>query len=370
VDQVFLFTLLAIFAAALFGSYFNRRTRDRCLRDFGGFHTTVELREGKTVWGLLEVYPNGVELLYPTPHRDLDGHLETSTIFVGEQLAQVQAVCRYQDELTPPRQELRRREIERASHPSSARRLGRHLRNFLNTFRDAFQQSLGFSLTRLKASTAILQNDAHFAQLGQSVLSIAHSAYEPVLERYLNRRVVVEEKRGDAWVERAGILKAYTAHWIELLDVRVAQEQRLDLTHPERLRLLRDLDFVVRIERSAESKTGILLELRISNLGSGAVRLLSLEGQGYAHRLDVAVSPGATLDLRFHDLPPELLSGIELEQLPRELRLLRESVEDDEEPAAPLQLDGLPAVELVLQGKREVDLCLPRSYALLRHGGG
>jgi len=90
----------------------------------------------------------------------------------------------------------------------------------------------------------------------------------------------------------------------------------------------------------------------------------------YAHRLDVDVSPGASHDLRFHDLPPELLSGIEPAQLPRELRLLRESVEDDAEPAAPLQLEGLPAVELVLQAEREVDLCLPRGHALLRHGGG
>jgi len=371
-DQVFLFTLLAIFGAALFGTYFNRRTRDRCLKDFRGFHTTALLRDGKAVWGLLEVYPSGIELLYPTPHRDREGHLETSTILVQEQLAQIQAVHRYHDELTPERQEQRLLEIERASRPSATRRLVRRLRNFLNTFRDAFQQSLGFSLSRFKASTgaALLQQDAHLNQLGQSVLSVAASAYEPVLERYLNRRVVVEERQGQRWIERAGVLKEYTSQWIEIVDVRIAEQQRLDLAAPERLRLLRDLDFVVRLEQSRDSKSGVRLALEIANLGAKTVHLLGLEADGYSHRLDLELAAGSRRSLAIDDLPPELVADVSCEALPCEISLLRESVEADQRPDAIGQPNLLPEVELVIQAEREVDLCLPRTHALLRHGGG
>ncbi len=68
-DSIFIATLLFIFVTALVGTYIQRRSRDLCLNDFTGFNVTIEMNDGKCVWGRLNVFFNSVELLYPTPHQ-------------------------------------------------------------------------------------------------------------------------------------------------------------------------------------------------------------------------------------------------------------------------------------------------------------
>lgn len=55
-DSIFIATLLLIFVTALVGTYIQRRSRDLCLKDFTGFNVTVEMNDGKCVWGRLNVF--------------------------------------------------------------------------------------------------------------------------------------------------------------------------------------------------------------------------------------------------------------------------------------------------------------------------
>lgn len=55
-DSIFIATLLLIFVTALVGTYIQRRNRDLCLKDFAGFNVTVEMNDGKCVWGRLNVF--------------------------------------------------------------------------------------------------------------------------------------------------------------------------------------------------------------------------------------------------------------------------------------------------------------------------
>jgi len=47
------------------------------------------------------------------------------------------------------------------------------------------------------------------------------NAYEPILERYIGQYVVLEITRGDTVEEEYGILKEYSAKYVELLNVKV-----------------------------------------------------------------------------------------------------------------------------------------------------
>ena len=51
------------------------------------------------------------------------------------------------------------------------------------------------------------------------VIGSVDTAYEPLLEKYIGHRVVAEFVHGDQPVELVGVLKDYTADFIELLDV-------------------------------------------------------------------------------------------------------------------------------------------------------
>ena len=45
------------------------------------------------------------------------------------------------------------------------------------------------------------------------------TSYEPLLERYIGHRVILEVLKGDAVIKYAGVLKDYTAEFIEVMDV-------------------------------------------------------------------------------------------------------------------------------------------------------
>jgi len=43
-------TIGLIFLVTLIGAYIRSRIKDRCLKDFVGFHVTIEREDGKLIW--------------------------------------------------------------------------------------------------------------------------------------------------------------------------------------------------------------------------------------------------------------------------------------------------------------------------------
>ena len=128
-DNAFELTIIFIFLAAIIGAILRSRARDRTLCDFQGFRATLEFKGGKLVWGDLRVFPNGVTLRYAKPHKDEDGHIETSTILYKDEFGTIQAIYRCHDDLTPFNMQRRLKDIERTYNPSVFRRARRSARN-------------------------------------------------------------------------------------------------------------------------------------------------------------------------------------------------------------------------------------------------
>lgn len=51
------------------------------------------------------------------------------------------------------------------------------------------------------------------------------TSYEPLLEKYIGQKVVLELIRGDAVLKYSGILKDYTAEFMEMMDVDYKTDQ-------------------------------------------------------------------------------------------------------------------------------------------------
>lgn len=366
-DNALPLTLGFIFLAAFVGIVFQRRRRDRCLKDFEAFRVTIELGDGKLVWGRLSVFPNGIELFYPEPNPDDAGHDEYSFVVFGEQLKQVRAIYRYHDELSETHQAERIAEVERSYRPTPVRRTLRWLRNLLNTFGDAFSQSMGAWLASAKktsGSTVIQSQDKQLQKIGTTVLDAAGNSYEPILERYIGRRVVVEELRGEEWIEHAGILKEYTAQYIEVLDIKENSDFTFSLSRLERMQMNRNLDFIVAPLRNGDDLVGV--SLSVENHGQADVVVKRCEGPGFSKEIGALLRPGATLTEEITELPPGALGrqSILLERLE-----LRADQRLGEVALIPDRAPVLPDIRLIVQAARAVDLIMPRSRAILRHGG-
>lgn len=369
-DSLFFLTISVIFISAVIGVYTRRRSLDGCLKDFAGYQVTIELTDGRLIWGRLAVFSSGIELVYRDSHRDQRGHEETSYVLFPSEFDQIQAIYRYHDELAPERQKERRLDIERTYHPGFFRRTRRGLRNFFNTFRDAFNQSLGVAMSQVKKGqgAAVLKSqNKNIAAIGDTMLGSVANAYEPIMERYIGHRVVLEESRGSEIMEHPGILKEYTSTWIEILDSQHLAEHEFSLKAPEQLTLNRDLDFVV-IKRSDTSDSGWVM--RVENHGAESVFCKRLIAGDWAEDVGMLLPANGSAEFPLVQLPETELAALANEALPNPIAFrAQKRLKEGEVMITPDQSAHLPNLVLVVEAAREVDLCLPRRCAVLRHGG-
>jgi len=246
VENALLLTLLFIFGGALVTALLRSRSRDRCLKDFHGYHVNIELLD-KRVWGKLEVYSAGLELIYDAPHDDADGHQEFSSLFFQPDLGDVVSIYRFQDELSDAHRQQREREVARSWNPTLWARWSRRCWNILSMFRDACIEAMGAVVSQVRKTSGaglVAQQSGHIETTGKTLIQdFASNAYEPLLERQIGRRVVVEYRKADRW-EIVGILREYSDQYLELMDVALPtgspdHGRVVDMILPRRLSVVR-----------------------------------------------------------------------------------------------------------------------------------
>ena len=136
----------------------------------------------------------------------------------------------------------------------------------------------------------------------------------------------------------------------------------------------RKMDFNLHLERKSDDENQINFALEITNRDDKDITISHIkDSEGYRHQLDKSLMPGDSINLILNNLPDNCLSGIDLELLPISLSLiaperqdtrLSEGDDDQEE----IQFPALPDLTLVFDTFRDVDIYIPRSKGLLRHG--
>jgi hypothetical protein len=320
-DNTLLITLAVLLAGAVISGFLKGRQKDRVLKDFGDYHVTLETLKGRLVWGELHLLATGIELIYPSDVQD-EHHIETSYLLYKDEFPQIQAIYRYLDEMAGPQWKRRQRELQRTFHPRLWRRLQRHSRNFLNTMSDSLTQAVGIVIGYVQGSTKKLSSgsDQYLSKVSESIIGYAGTKYDPLLERYVGTKVVVEVTEGDRVYEHIGILKDYTADYLEILDVQYPREAQLEVGQQDECREERNM----RVTRKGDS-------LVVSNIGETSLLVQQL-------RLGDQVEPvQAVLDkddeLTLH-VPPGAAQG---------------------------------KIEIDAKVIRQLDWILPRAHALIRH---
>lgn len=321
INSPLLVTLAVLLAGALISGYLKGRRKDRCLNAFAGYHITLERVDGRLVWGELVLHSTGLELIYRSDVQD-EYHIETSYIMYKDEFPQMQALYRYCDQMGGEQWERRQRELETSFHPTLLRRLERRARNFLNLVSDSLSQAIGILVGQIQSSTQAMSagSEEYLSGLGANIIGYVGTKYDPLLERYVGTKVVVEVTEGDMVYEHVGILKDYTADYLEILDVHYPSQTALRMDEDEDCREEQNL----RLRREGAT-------LFVTNLGETSLFLQ---------------------ELRIVD----------------EVKPLHAVLDRDDEIELHLPEDVLMAdVELRAQVIRRLDWILPRSHALIRH---
>jgi hypothetical protein len=220
---------LAIFGGALLVSVVQRYARDICLLNFDDEHVLVQMKDGKWLWGKLQVHSKALEMIYTRPVRTAAGYGLLTRIFYEQNIPDIAFLLRPEPAPGSAAYDAWAKEMQRLRHPPLIHRLARGLRNVFNMLRNAFSESVALVVGVVKQRTAVGKIsgvDRHATEAGQKLLATIPASYEPILEHYLSREVAVETYRETAnpnagYIERVGVLAEYSDKFLYLRDVQI-----------------------------------------------------------------------------------------------------------------------------------------------------
>jgi hypothetical protein len=208
----------------------NRRMRDRCLKDFDGFLSTMLDKNGKRLWGRLKVFTTGLEFSYRVEHLDEEGHIETSSILYKQEFEKIFMVVRFHDELSEKNQARRIRQLNRSFHPKLHRRLARSTRNLMVNLKDALTDITSAVVSSVSSATpaakAFTSQQRQLTRAQTELVGYAGTAYDPILEKHIGSQIVIEiTNPANVVEEHVGVLKEYSANFLEVMGVKYKDKE-------------------------------------------------------------------------------------------------------------------------------------------------
>lgn len=230
-----------LFAAATITAIASRRKRDRCLKYFNREPVMILMQSGKWIWGRFNAYPKAMELVFENPETDESGIRKASYVLYNPEVDGIKKIIQPPPKSGTKEHERWQQEIRRIANPSLFRRLRRWVWNIFNTLRDAVSQSLSMLIGSMKKTTPmgkVAGADKRAGEIGSTLLGTIPNAYEPVLEKYLSKQVVVEMLQDGNVIEFAGLLQEYSGKYLLLRNVAYKPDLETGQPHPERFDII------------------------------------------------------------------------------------------------------------------------------------
>jgi hypothetical protein len=247
-NNLFWATVFVIFLITIVTALLRRLAKDKALKLLHEYHTAIFHEQRVTAWGDLWVFSQGVELLFDEPFKTRRGLVKTSALLYDDEFAGLVAFTRSVHGLTDAERHERHEQIRRTFQPNFYHRSRRGLRNLVNTMRDAISKTASLVIGRMatpaagSAGAVISTQAGDINALTGSVIHLAANAYEPILERYIGKAVVVEiavpqlpgmvpPPPGMAnTVEFPGYLVDYTARFLAVFNVHHTPVETIEIT--------------------------------------------------------------------------------------------------------------------------------------------
>jgi small nuclear ribonucleoprotein (snRNP)-like protein len=233
--------MVLLFIAATITAIAARRKKDRCLKFFQQEPVMILMQSGKWIWGRFMAYPKTLELVFEHPTKDETGIRKASYVLYTPEVDGIKKIIQPPPESGTKEHTRWQKEIKRVANPSLIRRFRRWVWNVFNTLRDAVSQSLSMVIGSMKKATPmgkVSGADKRAGEIGDTLLGTIPNAYEPVLEKYLSKQVVVEMLEEGVVVEFAGLLQEYSEKYLLLRNVAYTPNLDIGEQHPDRFDII------------------------------------------------------------------------------------------------------------------------------------
>lgn len=228
-SSTLIITIGSIFVASLIIILIKGRKKDRTLKFFHKFHSIVGMEDSSTMWGILMVYNNGIEVLYDQPYQSHRSK-QLSYMLYNAEVDNLQILIRYEKNMNNIQREKRRKQVNKLINRGWLVRTRRFISNLFNRLKDAVRKTIAVAIGQIyktkniqRWSTIRLEGER---ATGDIINTIEDNLYEQMLEKYIGKLVAVDikctsasTKEKNAFVELQGYLAEYSDKFIAIVNV-------------------------------------------------------------------------------------------------------------------------------------------------------
>ena len=233
----FTITIIIISVSGFIGAFIKGKSKDRCLKQLNKKNIHILRIKKKDLWGTLNLEANCMEITF-----DNNTNKKNLILYKNEYVS-INKIIRFTETLNEKEKKERELEYLKTKSPSYFRRLKRKIVIFFNITKDAIFELSETMLSKTKLSKL---NQTEFVESikTHSSKSATISSYQPLWERYIGKKIILEQTIDDIKTEYSGILKEYSANYIYLFDVSFdngEKTQDCDIIYPRENSVIRHL---------------------------------------------------------------------------------------------------------------------------------
>ena len=121
-------------------------------------------------------------------------------------------------------------EMHKILHPNFLQKTQRLILTFYNMLKDAFGQAAKAIIGALSKDTSfskVKDSNKRIEEVRSGLTELVPNAWEPILEKYRGRRVVIERKGADSIIYESGVLEDYSSKYLLLREVVINEPELL-----------------------------------------------------------------------------------------------------------------------------------------------
>ena len=238
----FTITIIIISLSGFIGAFIKGKKKDRCLKELNQSNIHIIKINGKEkeesdILGQLNIESNCMEI------KLNDNTKKENLILYKNEYVSINKIIRYTELQNEKEKKERQIEFNKITNPSLFRKMKRTIIIFFNITKDAIFELSETMLSKTKLSSL---NQTEFVESIKSHTSQSAtiSSYQPIWERYIGKKVVLEQIIDNIKTEYSGILKEYSGDYILLYDVNFKNKSQIknsDILFPRENSVIRNL---------------------------------------------------------------------------------------------------------------------------------
>jgi len=223
-SSTFFVTTLIIFLVSVVVLIINFRKKDRALKIFDKSHVIICMEDGVTIWGVLNIFKQGLEVIYNKPYHTHNNDQNSYMLYSGD-INYIQIIIRNTHNLSDDQMAKRQKQIKKIINKGWIVRKIRTVTNFINRLKDAIRKAIiliiGQTYKSKKANSWSSIKKEGEQGTEQVINVIEDNLFEQMLEKYIGKFVAVDMRctsSDEDIIELQGFLADYSNKFVAIIN--------------------------------------------------------------------------------------------------------------------------------------------------------